>query len=185
LTVLNQLFQPPFNDERIKLFNKLNRLLSQTSFCQKNKPFEIRREQEVTHEQEFEETAIHSTQITTSQLEGKIEEYHTLSLVEVNMENQDEKILLPNESYPLIQQGLDYFIDKMKLSSNQDYHQLEDLKAMVDIIDNLKELARSKHERLEKEIKKNTEESIQDSCIKKAEMIENPKDDATPTHSKG
>ena len=65
MTVLDQLFRSPFNDEHIRMFNKLNKLLSQTSFFQQNNLFELQRKHEAT-EEKLQETASNQEESTTS-----------------------------------------------------------------------------------------------------------------------
>ena len=148
MTVLNQLFQTPFNDEHIRLFNKFNKLLAQTSFFQQNNLFQLQRKQEAT-EEKLKETASNQEESTTSsvsQIEDMIlssnvvevsKENYALLLIKTSTEDEEKKIGLPEESYTYIQESLNRFIKEIE-GANQD--DSCDDKTMVEIIDGLRTL---------------------------------------------
>ena len=111
MTVLNQLFKCSFNDEQIKLFNKLNKALSQTSYSRENNLFELKKEGTATR-QELQISL--SSQIKRVIKTIEISKQHHVLLLEVDTDGQDKEICLPEESYSHIKESLNNFIKKVE-----------------------------------------------------------------------
>ena len=111
MTALNQIFKFSFNDEHIKLFNKLNKSLSQTSYSRENKIFELKKEGTETHQ---EVSSSLSSQLQRVIKTIEISKRHHVLLLEVDMDGQDKEICLPEESYSHIKESLNYFIKKVE-----------------------------------------------------------------------